>query len=108
MQSKNYIELIGYLGRDPEQKGKLVIFTVATTYKRKEGEPETSWHRCKAFGTTGEVAMKYLHKGSLVQVEGRMEYGSYDKEGVKVNTADVMVNSLMLLDRKPKDNDEPF
>ncbi len=78
----NKVQLIGRLGRDPDvrytQEGKCVAnLAVATSesYKDKatgETRQETEWHRVALFGRTGEIAARYLKKGSLVFIEGRI------------------------------------
>ena len=74
--------LIGNLGADPElrytQSGVAVAsFNVATTrrWKDKEGQQqeETEWHRIVAWQRLGEICNEYLHKGSKVYVEGRLQ-----------------------------------
>jgi single-strand DNA-binding protein len=88
----NKVILVGNLGNDPETKytqGGMAITTLslATTTVRKdrEGNPQekTEWHRVKLFGKLGEIAGEYLRKGRQVYIEGRIEYGSYEKDGVK-------------------------
>lgn len=75
------LEIIGHLGRKPEMKytpsGQAVTnFSVATThaYTSKSGEKvkETTWFRVSVWGNIAEVCNKYLDKGSLVKVEGRL------------------------------------
>ncbi len=73
--------IVGYLGRDPEMdytaSGQArTRFTVATNrkYKNAAGEElkETTWFRITAWGKQAEACNAYLHKGSLVLVEGRL------------------------------------
>lgn len=102
----NRITLLGNLGQDPDvrysQAGNAIAtISVATsrTWKDKDGElqEKTEWHRVKLFGRMGEVAGEYLKKGSQVYLEGRMEYGSYEKDGVTHYTADVVAEEMRLL-----------
>jgi len=74
--------IIGNLGRDPEQRflesGKAVTsFSVATSEKwtGQDGQPQerTVWWRVSAFGKLAEICKDYLHKGSKVYVEGRVQ-----------------------------------
>lgn len=68
--------IIGRLGQDPEVRYSnsgtaIANLSVATSYKPKNGEEETEWHRVVLFGRTAEVAQQYLKKGSTVYIEGR-------------------------------------
>lgn len=102
----NKVILVGNLGNDPETKytqGGLAITTlsVATTSARKDKDGQqqekTEWHRVKLFGKTAEVAAEYLKKGRQVYIEGRIEYGSYEKDGVKHYTTDVIGEDMQML-----------
>ncbi|MCA9783594.1 MAG: single-stranded DNA-binding protein [Calditrichaeota bacterium] len=103
----NKVTLIGRLGKDPEFRmtagGTAVAkFTLATSEKRKNANGElseqTEWHRITCWGRQAEVARDYLNKGSLLYVEGRIHYDSYDnKEGQKVYTTDIVVNNFQML-----------
>ena len=61
-------------------------------YKR-DGEQEADFISCVAFGKNGEFAEKYLSKGMKIAVEGRIQTGSYEKDGVKHYTTDIIVES---------------
>ena len=102
----NKVILLGNLGNDPEVKytqGGMAIATlsVATTFSRKDRDgnlqEKTEWHRVKLFGKTAEVAGEYLKKGRQVYIEGRIEYGSYDKDGVKHYTTDIIADEMQML-----------
>lgn len=102
----NRVQLLGNVGNAPETKhtpGGMAITTIslATSYKRKDKDgksvEKTEWHRVKFFGAVAEIAAKFLRKGSKCLVEGRIEYGSYDKDGVKVYTTDIIADDLNLL-----------
>lgn len=92
MAGINKVILLGRLGRDPEVRnfqngGKVVRFGLATSerYKDREGNPQerTEWHDIEIFNDRlGEVAEKYLRKGSEVYIEGQLETQTYtDKDG---------------------------
>lgn len=75
------IEIIGHLGKDPEMRytpvgQPITQFSVATSrkYTNNNGElvQETTWFRINAWGKQGEACNQYLHKGSKVYVEGRL------------------------------------
>ena len=105
----NKVILVGNLGNDPETKytqGGMAITTlsVATTSVRKDKDGQqvekTEWHRVKLFGKLGEIAGEYLRKGSQCYLEGRIEYGSYDKDGVKHYTTDIIADEMQMLGGK--------
>lgn len=58
---------------------------------KKEGQQSADFISCVAFGKNGEFAEKYLHKGMKIAVEGRIQTGSYEKDGRKIYTTDVVV-----------------
>lgn len=109
----NKIQIIGRVGKDPEfkvsQGGTPVCrFSVATTEKWKdkqtgEQNEETEWHRCLLFQRLAETARDYVYKGQLIYIEGKMHYDSYEnKEGQKVNTAEIRVTEMKFLSYKDK------
>lgn len=107
----NKVILLGNLGNDPEMKytqGGMAIanISLATTYSRKDKdgnrEDKTEWHRVKFFGKLAEIAGEYLKKGSQCYVEGRLEYGSYEKDGVKHYTTDIIGEDMQLIGSRPQ------
>ncbi len=113
--SVNKVILVGNLGRDPEVRvmqqsgGRVVSFSVATSETwndRASGErkEKTQWHRIAIFNEKlGEIAEKYLRKGSKVYIEGQLESRKYtDKDGVERETFEVVIGrfkgELTLLD----------
>jgi len=106
----NKVQLIGHLGAAPEFKtlengnsyAKLSIAT-KDIYKNAKGEKviDTQWHRATAWGKTAEYANKYLEKGSLILIDGRLTHNDFiDKDGQKRYFTDVHVNEIMNLERK--------
>src|SRR5690606_30474145 len=102
----NKVSLVGNLGNDPDMKntqGGMAICTLslATPSVRKDRdgnqEEKTEWHRVKLFGKLGEIAGEYLRKGRQVYIEGRIEYGSYEKDGVKHYTTDIVADEMQML-----------
>ncbi|MFI4969301.1 MAG: single-stranded DNA-binding protein [Lysobacterales bacterium] len=102
----NKVILVGNLGNDPEVKytaGGMAICTLslATTSVRKDKDGQqiekTEWHRIKLFGKLGEIAGEYLKKGRQAYIEGRIEYGSYEKDGVKHYTTDIIADEMQML-----------
>jgi single-strand DNA-binding protein len=110
---KNKVQLIGHLGAAPEARNlesgkKMVKMNLATneTYKRDNGEKvvETQWHQLVAWGKMAELAETYLKKGSEIAIEGKLTHRDYtDKEGVKRYFTEVVVNEMLMLDRKQAD-----
>lgn len=94
----NKVILIGRLTADPEvrfSQGENALciaryrLAVNRRFKR-DGEPEADFINCVAFGKQGEFAEKYLHKGMKIAVSGRIQTGSYEKDGVKHYTTDIV------------------
>ncbi len=106
----NKAMLIGHLGQDPELRhtqGDMPVanFSVATSerWKDKQGEKQerTTWHSIVAWGPLGENCSKYLHKGSKVYVEGRIQTRKWeDKEGRERWTTEVVAQNVVFLDPK--------
>ncbi len=102
--------LVGRLGKDPEVRytpdGMMVTnFTMATDeqWKDKNGDKaqKTEWHKIVTFGKLAEICGKYLVKGKLVFVEGRIQTRSWeDKEGVKRYTTEIVASNMQMLDSK--------
>jgi single-strand DNA-binding protein len=106
-RSINKITLIGNVGRDPEvretQSGtKVAHFSLATNHRMgSSGEEEererTDWHRLTLWNRLAAFAEEYVKKGDRIYVEGRLEYDSYERDGVTIPTAEVNVRELVLL-----------
>ncbi len=115
----NLVALYGRLTRDPELKysqgGTANCFaTVAvdrgmSREKRQEaeaaGQPTADFIGIKAFGRTAEMLSNYFHKGNRIAVEGKIATGSYEKNGERVYTTDVIVNRLHFVE-SAKENAE--
>lgn len=103
----NRVDLIGRLTRDLEPRrssnGNSVLkFTVAVDRRFKQpGQPEADFISCTAFGKTADNMARYLHKGSLISVEGRIQTGSYvNQQGQKVYTTDVIADNVSFLESR--------
>jgi single-strand DNA-binding protein len=102
--------LIGNLGKDPDVQfleGNIGVakFSLATTetYKDRSGRlvSQTEWHTVVLWRGLAELAQKYLHKGSLVYIEGRLRTRSWeDKEGNKKFATEVVGDNLIMLDKR--------
>ena len=98
----NRIVLIGRLTNDPELRAntdsKVAKFTLAVN-RLKEG---TDFINCVAWNKQAELISKYFKKGSQMALEGRIQTGSYEKDGVKRYTTDVVIESLTFLGNSEK------
>lgn len=74
-------------------------------YKR-DAEQEADFISCVAFGKQGEFAEKYLHKGTKIAVTGRIQTGSYEKDGVKHYTTDIVVEEHEFCESKSENNSQ--
>lgn len=104
----NTVYLTGRLTKDPDCRraadGALSIarFTLAVKKtKIKEGEPEAEFIPIVCFGKLAENVAKYVHKGRLIAVTGRIQIGSYEKEGKKIYTTDIIANAVEFLSANP-------
>ena len=107
MSGVNKVILVGRVSRDPEttynQAGLAIVkFSLATSEEWKdkvtgEKKEKTEWHRIVAFGKPAEILGKYLRKGSQVYIEGRLQTNSWEKDGVKRYSTDIIVNSFQFL-----------
>lgn len=94
----NKVILIGRLTAEPEirqtQNGTSVSrYRLAVDRPKKQnGEQETDFLSCICFGKSADFATKYLHKGMKIAVEGRIQTGSYEKDGVKHYSTDIFVD----------------
>ncbi len=104
---RNKVQLIGYVGNDPEIKNleggkKVAKLTIATNdvyYKEnKEKITDTQWHNIVAWGKTAEIIENFVTKGKEIGIEGKLTHRSFDdKEGNKRYYTEVVANELLLL-----------
>lgn len=118
----NCVSLIGRLVRDPElryaQNGTAICrFTLAvdrrmSKQKRQEAQANNQqtadFIGCTAFGQTAELIANYHRKGSQIGVEGRIQTGSYEKEGRTIYTTDVVVNAISFIGSSQGQNQGGF
>ena len=104
----NNVTLLGRITKELELKvygeTKVVNFSLAVNRKFKKNEAD--FIMCKAFNKTAEIMSQYLNKGSQIAVEGRIQTGSYEKEGKRVYTTDVIVGSFYFAEGSKKAADE--
>ena len=112
----NRVFLLGNVGRSPETRttaagDQVTGFTLATneswTDKQGNREEKTQWHRLKCFGKVAGIVEQFVRKGARVYIEGSMDYGSYERDGEEVPTAEVIVRELVLLSPKGEPTPAP-
>lgn len=126
MASVNKVIIIGNLGADPEVKytqgGTAVAnMRIATneswTDKQGNKQDRTEWHRCVAWGKTGELCAEYLSKGRSVYLEGRLQTREWtDKDGRKNYSTEIIADRVVFLStgagqgsgRNDRRNDDGF
>jgi single-strand DNA-binding protein len=113
--SVNRVLLIARVGKDPEVKQvndtTVAKFSLATSesFKNKSGEKveQTEWHSIIIWGKLCDVVSKYVKKGDMLYVEGKITYREYDdKDGNKRNITEIKVSEFKMLGSK-KDKAEP-
>jgi single-strand DNA-binding protein len=110
MRGVNRVILIGNLGREPDLQyleGHIAVakFPLATTetFKDKNGNlvSQTEWHTVVLWRGLAELAQKYLHKGSLVFIEGRLRNRTWeDKDKNKRFSTEIVGDNLVMLDKR--------
>jgi len=105
MKSVNKVTLLGNIGSDPELKVTdqgmhILTFSLATNEKLKDGAEKTEWHRIVSFGKLAELGAQYFKKGNPMYIEGKIRYGSYENNGVKHHTTEVIANDVSMLGGK--------
>lgn len=111
MASINKVIIVGRLGQDPEVRqfqngGSLTSINVATSERwtdKNTGEQkeQTEWHRISLFNRLGEIAAQFLHKGSLVYIEGSLHTRKYtDQQGIERYSTEVRASQMQLLERR--------
>jgi len=104
------VTICGNLGRDPETRylpdgGAITNISVATSEKWKDREGErqehTEWHRIVFFGKLAEIAGEYLKKGAPVLVVGRLRTRSYEQDGVKKYSTEIVGDQMRMIGPRP-------
>jgi len=109
MSGINKVILVGHLGKDPEARYleggvSVVSFPLATSESfNKDGRKveQTEWHNIVMWRGLADVAAKYLSKGKLVYIEGKLRTRQFeDREGIKKYTTEIVAENFTLLGRK--------
>ena len=110
----NKVILIGNVGKDPEIKKfgdtTAAKFPLATTerYKNKDGETvdTTEWHRVVVFGNLAGIVERYVKKGKMLYIEGKIRTSSWeDTSGEKRYSTEIIADKLQMLGKK--DDEQP-
>lgn len=106
----NRVILIGNLGNDPEVRympnGNAVAnVTLATSEEWKdkntgEKQEKTEWHRVIFFNRLAEIVEQYVKKGSKLYIEGKLQTRSWEQDGVKKYTTEIVANEMQMLDTR--------
>src|ERR1700760_2067541 len=115
MRGVNRVMLIGNLGKDPDTQyleGNIAVakFSLATTetFKDRAGKliSQTEWHTVVLWRGLAELAHKYLHKGSMVYIEGRLRTRSWeDKDKNKRFGTEIVADNMVMLDKRKENGD---
>ena len=102
----NIVAISGRLTREPEMRNAntgtaIARWTLAVDrrYKR-DGEQSADFISCVAFGKTAEHVEKWFHKGTKMELQGRIQTGSYEKDGQKVYTTDIVAENVEFAESK--------
>lgn len=110
----NSATIIGNLGDDPVSRsmpsgGEVSNFSVATTRRWKDkntGEKKeaTEWHKVAAFGKLAEICNQWLRKGQQVYIQGELRTRSWEKDGHKNYTTEIIADTMKMLGKKSGDH----
>ena len=114
----NKVILIGNVGQDPETRympsgGAVCNVSLATseTWKDKntgQQQERTEWHRVVFFQRLAEIVAEYVRKGSRIYVEGRLQTRSWEQDGVKRYTTEIIANEMQMLDGRSSGGSDSF
>ncbi|MEQ8313098.1 MAG: single-stranded DNA-binding protein [Gammaproteobacteria bacterium] len=106
----NKVILVGNLGNDPDVRympnGNAVAnvsLATSDSWKDKntgEQQERTEWHRVVFFNRLAEIVEQYVKKGSKIYVEGRLQTRSWEQDGVKRYTTEIVANEMQMLDSR--------
>ncbi len=106
----NKVILVGNVGSDPETRylpsgGAVTNFSLATSevWKDKntgQQQERTEWHRVTMYQRLAEIAAEYVRKGSKLYVEGSLRTRSWEQDGVKRYSTEIIANEMQMLDSR--------
>ena len=106
MSGVNKVILVGNVGKDPEVRYlennvAVARFSLATTetFKNKEGQKvdQTEWHNIVLWRGLAEIAEKYVRKGKMLYIEGKIRTRSYGEENAKKYITEIVADSMTML-----------
>lgn len=110
MSGVNKVILIGRVGKDPDVKSlqsgaSVANFSIATSesYKDKttgEKKETTEWHNIVLWRALADVAAKYVHKGDLIYIEGKITTRKWEKDGITRYTTEIIGSNMTMLGSK--------
>lgn len=112
MPGLNKVQLIGNLGKDPETRhlpkgGTVCSFSIAVNRSWRGGDGKTNeatdWFNVDAWGKLAEICQKYLSKGRLVYIEGRLQTDRVETDDQVRYFTRVVANEMQILDRIPEE-----
>ena len=111
----NKVILVGNVGNDPEVRympngnavANISIATSDSWKDRNTGEQQerTEWHRVVFFNRLAEIVEQYVKKGTKLYLEGRLQTRSYEQDGVKKYSTEIVANEMQMLDSKGGNTD---
>ena len=106
----NKVILVGNLGNDPEVRympnGNAVAnvsLATSESWKDKttgEQQEKTEWHRVVFFNRLAEIIEQYVKKGSKIYIEGKLQTRSWEQDGVKRYSTEIVANEMQMLDSR--------
>ena len=109
----NQVIIVGRITKDIELKesenGKeyaTITLAVPRSFKNEDGVYDTDFIPVKLFDKTAETTSLYCHKGDIVGVKGRMQSGSYEKDGENKFTMDLIAEKVKFLSSKNKEHED--
>ena len=114
----NKVILVGNVGNEPECRtmpngNSVANISVATSESWKdkntsEQQERTEWHRVVFFNRLAEIVEQYVKKGSKLYIEGRLQTRSWEQDGIKRYTTEIVANEVQMLDSRGSTNQEGF
>jgi single-strand DNA-binding protein len=102
--------IVGNVGNDPECRtmpngNSVTNLSIATSESWKDkttGEPQerTEWHRVVFFNTLADIVAEYVNKGSKLYVEGKLQTRSWEQDGIKRYSTEIVANEMQMLDKR--------
>jgi len=109
----NRVVLVGRLTKDPELRYTntniaVTTFTLAVSrnFVSQDGNKETDFIQCVTWKKTAENTSKYVHKGSLVGIDGRLQTRNYEKDGRTIYITEVICDNVAFLESKNQSQEQ--